>query len=59
MLLVFLLSVYSMCDIFYPIQDVGRAKVPTASFSSVTSTNVEISPKNFLNFNFNPFYQLV
>ena len=30
-----------------------------ASFSPVTSTNVGISPLNFLNFSFNPFATLV
>ena len=29
------------------------------SFSSVTSTNVGISPQNFLTFSFNPFATLV
>ena len=29
------------------------------SLSPVTSTNVEISPKNFLTFSFNPFAKLV
>ena len=33
-------------------------KTPT-SFSPVTSANVDISPKNFLNFSFNPFATLV
>ena len=28
---------------------------PPSSFSSVTSANVGISPKNFLTFSFNPF----
>ena len=39
-----------------PIQDGGRGvKVRPTSFSPLTSTNVEISPQNFLNFGFNPF----
>ena len=42
-----------------PIQMGGRGgggqKVPRTSFSPVTSTNVEISPQNFLTFSFNPF----
>ena len=36
----------------------GAKKTPT-SFSPVTSTNVGISPKNFLTFNSNPFDRLV
>ena len=35
-----------------------RKGLPT-SFSAVTSTNVEISKKNFLTFSFNPFYTFV
>ena len=48
-----------------PIQDgedwVGRegAKRPPTNFSPVTSTNVRISPQNFLNLSFNPFATLV
>ena len=37
----------------------GGQKSPPNSFSSVTSTNVGIRPKNFLNFSFNPFATLV
>ena len=33
----------------------GEQRVPPTSFSPVTSTNVRISPKNFLTFSFNPF----
>ena len=44
---------------FNPIQDGegggGWAKRPPTSFSPVTSTNVGISPENFLSFSFNPF----
>ena len=43
---------------FNPLQD-GGAKKPPTSFSTVTSTNVRISPQNFLNFIFNPFDWLV
>ena len=48
---------------FNPIQDGGgqwRAgqKGPPTSFSPVTSTNVGISPQNFLTFSFNPFATL-
>ena len=38
-----------------PIQDGEGQKAPPTSFSPVTSTNVRISPKNFLTFSFNPF----
>ena len=40
-----------------PIQDGGGGKKPPPpnGFSSVTSANVGISPKNFLTFNFNTF----
>ena len=41
-----------------PIQDGGK-KAPSTSFSPVTSTNVGISPQNFLTFSFNPFSTLV
>ena len=37
----------------------GGKKAPLTSFSSVTSANVEISPRNFLTFSFNPFTTLV
>ena len=40
---------------FNPIQDGGIKKVLPTSFSPVTSTNVGMSPKNFLPFSFNPF----
>ena len=33
--------------------------IDTTSFSSVTSTNVGISPEDFLTFNFNPLATLV
>ena len=41
-----------------PIQDEGGGgwqKGPPTSFSPVTSTNVGLSPKNFLTFSFNTF----
>ena len=41
-----------------PIQDGGK-KAPSTSFFPVTSTNVGISPQNFLTFSFNPFSTLV
>ena len=51
-----------LIDILNPIQDGGgeggQKGYPT-SFSPVTFTNVEISPKNFLTFSFNPFATLV
>ena len=37
----------------------GVQKVPSTSFSPVTSTNVRISTQNFLTFSFNPFDRLV
>ena len=42
-----------------PIQDGGGQRSPPTSFSPVTSTNVGISPQNFLTFSFNPFATLV
>ena len=42
-----------------PIQDGGGKKMPPTSFPPVTSTNVGISPKNFLTFCFNFFATLV
>ena len=45
-----------------PFQDVGgggqKGPPPPTSFSSVTSENVEISPRNFQTFSFNPFATL-
>ena len=37
----------------------GKERPAPTSFSPVTSTNVEISPKNILTFSFNPFATLV
>ena len=37
----------------------GVKKSSVSSFSPVSSENVEISPKNFLTFSFNPFVILV
>ena len=37
----------------------GVAKRPPTTFSPVNSTNVELSPENFLAFSFNPFVTLV
>ena len=44
-----------------PIQDRGGRghKGPHTSFFPVTSTNVRVSPQNFLTFSFNPFATLV
>ena len=48
-----------------PIQDGGVGgggdcqKGPPTSFSPVSSTNVGISPQDFLTFSFNPFDRLV
>ena len=41
------------------IQDRGGFRSSPTSFSSVTSTNVGISPQNFPTFGFNPFATLV
>ena len=56
------LNVNKIC--LNPIQDggwrvEGGAKGPPTSFFTVTSINVEIRSKNFLNFSFNPFVTLV
>ena len=46
--------------LFNPIQDGGGIKkTPPTSFSPVTSTNVGISPQNFLTFSYNLFGTLV
>ena len=42
-----------------PIQDGAGQKVPPTSFSPVNSTNVGVSPQNFLTFRFKPFATLV
>ena len=48
------------CFALNPIQDGGAKSSPSpTSFSPVTSTNVGISPQNFLIFSFNPFATLV
>ena len=44
---------------FNSIQDGSGQKGPHISFSHVTSTNVGISPQNFVTFSFNPFLQCV
>ena len=41
-------------DHFNPIQNGGREKGPPASFPPLSSTNLDISPQNFLTFCFNP-----
>ena len=54
--------VFNIFWAFNPIQDGGGeecAKEPPDSFFPVTSTNVRISPQNFLTFSFNPFENLV
>ena len=43
----------------FPYSVWGASKRPPTSFSPVTSTNVWISPKNFLTFSFDPFIILV
>ena len=51
------------CNYVNPIQDRGGQPppppLPRTSFFPVTSTNVGISPQNFLTFSFNPFATLV
>ena len=42
-----------------PPQRAKNTSPPSASLSLVTSTNIEISPKNFVTFSFNPFATLV
>ena len=42
-----------------PIHDGGRQNALPTSFSPVTSTNVGISPQNFLTFSFNPYATVV
>ena len=39
-------------------QERGAKNAPTTSFAPVTFTTVEISPQNFLTFNFNAFATL-
>ena len=55
----FLFSSWSRDPFFNPIQDGGQKAPPPTHFSPVTSTNVGISPKDFLTFSFNPFATLV
>ena len=38
---------------------VAKRPPPSTSFFSVTSTNIEFDPQNFLTFSFNPFATLV
>ena len=38
---------------------VRAAKSPPTSFAPITSTNVGISPQNFLTFSFHPFDRLL
>ena len=45
---------------FLPYSGWGQGqKDPPTNFCPVTSTNVGISPKNFLTFSYNPFDRLV
>ena len=58
------LKTKTMCEhVVNPIHDGGggggQKGTPATSFSSVTYTNVGISPKNFLTFSFKPFPRLV
>ena len=53
---------YRNIEILNPIQDGGILHPPfhpLNSFSTVSSTNVQVRPKIFLNFSFNPFDVLV
>ena len=51
----FILGCIFLVSILNPIHDGGRAKrLPLTSFSPVTSTNVRISPKNFMTLSCNP-----
>ena len=56
-----LLFVYRVVLSFNPIQDEGgvEQKGLSTSFSPVISTNLGISPQNFLTFSFNPLATLV
>ena len=58
-----LINVFDKCfSLFYPYLGWGegqKAPPPPTSFSPVTSTNERTSPKNFLNFSFDPFPTLV
>ena len=47
------------CHLLLILYRMGGPKRPPTSFSSVTSTNVEFGPENFLTFSFNPFATLV
>ena len=52
----------SIKSVVNPIQDEegwGWAEAPPTSFAPVTSTNIRISPQNFLTFSVNPFDRLV
>ena len=58
----FLSFTYFCYSLFHPIQDGGggaKRHPPSTSFSSVTSGNVGINPKNFLTLRVNPFATLV
>ena len=51
----FLMALMELLTLFR----MGGQKGPPTSFSTVTSTNVGISPQNFLTFSFNSFATLV
>ena len=46
-------------DHLLPLFRMGGKKALSTSFSLVTSTNLGISPQNFLTFSFDPFVTLV
>ena len=53
------LSIFAYNLNINPIQDGGDKKAPPTSFPPVTSTNIRISPQNFLTFSFNLFATLI
>ena len=51
-------DVYPLLTLF-KMEEPKKPPPPPTSFSPVTSTNIGISPKNFLTFSFDPFSKLV
>ena len=51
--------VFNLITLFLTLFRMGRGGGGQKAFSPVTSTNVELSSKNFLTFSFNPFATLV
>ena len=52
-------KIFETYSSFHVKQRITDKKAPPTSFSPATSTNVGISPQNFLTFSFNPFDRLV